>query len=96
VYEELREERASRVQVGSVRARMGSSQRIELISSTEKLWTLIIGGVRRQRHKVTGLRGLCALSALWLEKLVIMSTVSPCSSRDYSLNGHRHCNTLKR
>ncbi|PMD21927.1 hypothetical protein NA56DRAFT_702902 [Hyaloscypha hepaticicola] len=55
---------------------MGSSQRIELISSTERLWTLIIGGVRRQRHKVTGLRGLCALSALWLEKLVIMSTSS--------------------
>jgi hypothetical protein len=33
--------------------------------------------VRRSRHKVTGLQGLCALNALELENLVIMPTIAP-------------------
>ncbi len=85
LYEELREERASRVQTVSVRARTDSSGGIERSSSTERLWNLIVGMVRRQWHKVAGLQGFYALSTLWLEKLVIVPTISPCSSNYYSL-----------
>ena len=43
--------------------------------------------LRRSRHKVTGLQGLCALIALELENLVIVPTISPCNPSVYALNG---------
>jgi hypothetical protein len=53
------------------------------------LVTFMVGvaRVRRSRHKVTGLQGLCAFNALEHENLVIVPTISPCSPSIYALNG---------
>jgi hypothetical protein len=46
--------------------------------------------LRRSRHKVTGLEGLCALGTQEVENLAIMPTTAPCNSTPWTAAERRY------